>query len=160
MPLPFRFLRQPVSDTFSSMAPKAKRSARAAVAAASSVQEEAMAAEPEGVIGRRSASDTFKKLEAGRGTETQILKEWDLLVAYTNAQRTPMYKNNNVDRLYGVLQVHPFLTARIEAGQAKKVPTKVTLSKEVVRKADYNHKRAADVKVRAEGKQLAKKTED
>ena len=94
------------------------------MAAASSVQAEAVAAEPEEVISVRLASSKFGELESGKGKETTNLTRWNALVAYTNAQPTPSYKNTNVDRLYGVLEVHPFLKAKIEAGEAKQVPTK------------------------------------
>ena len=125
-------------------------------AEASSVQAEAVVAEPEKVISIKLASAKFGELEKGGGKEANNLTKWDLLVAYTNAQPTPEYKNRNVDRMYGILEVHPFLKAKIEAGEAKQVPTKVTLSKTVVDKAEYNKKRAGDVKVNAEAKQIAK----
>ena len=121
-----------VNPPATAMAPKAKSSARVAMAAASSVQAEAVAAEPERVISSKLASAKFGELEKGGGTEVKNLTKWDLLVAYTNTQPTPEYKNRNVDRLYSVLEVHPFLKAKAEAGDAKQVPTKVSLSKSVV----------------------------
>ena len=142
------------------MAPKAKSFARAAMAEASSVQAEAVAAEPEEVITANNAYELFKEFKKNKSTEQTNLKRWNALVTYTNEQKTPVYKNKNVDKLNGVLEMYPSRKAKIEAVPAKQVPTKVTLSKEVVGKADYNQKRAANVKVRAEGKKSLQNNED
>ena len=99
------------------------------MAAASSVQAEAVAAEPEEVITANNAYEKFKELKKNKSTEQTNLKRWNALVTYTNEQKTPVYKNKNVDTLNGVLEMYPFLKAKIEAGQAKQVPTEVICQK-------------------------------
>ena len=71
------------------------------------------------------------------------------MAAYTDAQPTPKNQNMSVDRLHALLQVHPFLNAKIEAEEALRVPTKLPLSKLVVVKAECNKKRNEEVKAKS-----------
>ena len=73
------------------------------------------------VVGRKLASAKFGELEKGTGTRKSNLAKWNELVTYTTQQPTPSYKNNNVDRLHALLQVHPWLC---ETEEALPVPEK------------------------------------
>ena len=70
---------------------------------------------------RQLASAKFGELEKGTGTRKSNLAKWNELVTYTTQQPTPSYKNNNVDRLHALLQVHPWLC---ETEEALPVPEK------------------------------------